>query len=159
MGYCSTSYVVFPFRMVIFYLVTTRWNFDISLLCENSINQSINQMHKIQLLLQVVSYLVKVRKHFLGGTPQHRSTARVYKVRGCVYEGEGVRNSTKSSVADRTRAFTRGFTVSTHVQRECSAKPSMRSILCRIFPCLPGSGLPVRLLIAVQIQHSTAHSF
>ena len=33
---------VFSFRMVFFYLVTTGWVFDISL-CENSINQSINQ--------------------------------------------------------------------------------------------------------------------
>ena len=37
----STSYVL-SFRMVFFYLVTTDWIFDI-LLCENSINQSINQ--------------------------------------------------------------------------------------------------------------------
>ena len=36
----STSYVL-SFRMVFFYLVTTGWIFDISLLCENSINQSI----------------------------------------------------------------------------------------------------------------------
>ena len=33
----STSYVL-SFRMVFFYLVTTGWIFDISLLCENSIN-------------------------------------------------------------------------------------------------------------------------
>ena len=37
----STSYAL-PFRMVFFYLVTTGSIFDISL-CENSINQSINQ--------------------------------------------------------------------------------------------------------------------
>ena len=35
----STSYVL-SFRMVLFYLVTTGWIFDIGL-CENSINQSI----------------------------------------------------------------------------------------------------------------------
>ena len=35
----STSYV-FSFRMVVFYVVSTGWIFDISLLCENSINQS-----------------------------------------------------------------------------------------------------------------------
>ena len=36
---------VFPFRVVFFYqyLVTTGWIFGISLLCENSINQSIHQ--------------------------------------------------------------------------------------------------------------------
>ena len=34
----SASYVL-SFRMVLFYLVTTGWIFDISLLCENSINQ------------------------------------------------------------------------------------------------------------------------
>ena len=39
-----TSYVI-PFRMVFFCLVTTGWIFDISL-CENSINQSINQSIK-----------------------------------------------------------------------------------------------------------------
>ena len=38
----STPYV-FSFRMVFFYLVTAGWIFDISLLCENSINQPINQ--------------------------------------------------------------------------------------------------------------------
>ena len=38
----SASYV-FSYRMVFFHLVTTGWIFDISLLCENSINQSINQ--------------------------------------------------------------------------------------------------------------------
>ena len=37
----STSYVL-SFRMVFFYLVTTGWIFDISLLCENSI-KSIKQ--------------------------------------------------------------------------------------------------------------------
>ena len=36
----STSYVL-SFRIVFFYLVTTDWIFDISLLCENSTNQSI----------------------------------------------------------------------------------------------------------------------
>ena len=43
--YCieSTSYVL-SFRMVFFYLVTTGWIFGISLLCENSTNQSINNM-------------------------------------------------------------------------------------------------------------------
>ena len=41
----STSYV-FYFRMVFFYLITTGWIFDISLLCENSIDQSINQSIK-----------------------------------------------------------------------------------------------------------------
>ena len=35
----SKSYV-FSFRMVFFYLVTTGWIFDFSLLCENSINQN-----------------------------------------------------------------------------------------------------------------------
>ena len=39
----STSYV-FPFRVVFFYLVTTGSIFDISLLCEDSINQSINNL-------------------------------------------------------------------------------------------------------------------
>ena len=39
----STSHVL-SFRMVFFYLVSTGWIFDIiSLLCENSINQSIKQ--------------------------------------------------------------------------------------------------------------------
>ena len=37
----STSYVL-SFRMVLFYVVTTGWIFDISL-CENSINQSISE--------------------------------------------------------------------------------------------------------------------
>ena len=37
----SASYVL-SFRMVFFYLVTTGWIFDISLLCENSINRSIS---------------------------------------------------------------------------------------------------------------------
>ena len=36
-----TSYVL-SFRMVVFYLVTTGWIFDISL-CENPIDQSIDQ--------------------------------------------------------------------------------------------------------------------
>ena len=35
----STSYVLY-FRMVFFYRVTTDWIFDISLFCENLINQS-----------------------------------------------------------------------------------------------------------------------
>ena len=35
----STSFV-FSFRMMFFYLVTTGWIFDISLLCENAFNQS-----------------------------------------------------------------------------------------------------------------------
>ena len=39
-----TSYVL-SFRMLFFYLVTTGWIFDISL-CENSINQTINQSIK-----------------------------------------------------------------------------------------------------------------
>ena len=39
-GLESTSYVL-SFRMVLFYLVTTGWIFDIRL-CEDSINQSIN---------------------------------------------------------------------------------------------------------------------
>ena len=38
----STSYVLSFRVIVIFYLVTTGWIFDISLLCENSINQWIN---------------------------------------------------------------------------------------------------------------------
>ena len=36
----------FPFGWYFFYLVTTGWIFDISLLCENSINQSINQSNQ-----------------------------------------------------------------------------------------------------------------
>ena len=36
----STSYVLSFRVMVLFYLVTTNWVFDFSLLCENSINQS-----------------------------------------------------------------------------------------------------------------------
>ena len=47
----STSYVrVLSSRMVFFYFVTTGWIFDISLLYENSINQTINSklMSKIQ---------------------------------------------------------------------------------------------------------------
>ena len=42
----STSYAI-SFRIVYFYLVTTSWVFDISL-CENSINQSINQSCLLQ---------------------------------------------------------------------------------------------------------------
>ena len=38
----STAYVI-SFRIVFFYLVATGWIFDISLLCENSINQSFNR--------------------------------------------------------------------------------------------------------------------
>ena len=43
----STSYV-FSFRMVFSYLVATGWIFHIrsAYLCENSINQSINQNHE-----------------------------------------------------------------------------------------------------------------
>ena len=37
----STSHVLSS-RMVFFYLVTTGWIFDIGLLCENSVHQSIN---------------------------------------------------------------------------------------------------------------------
>ena len=36
----ESTYLLFPFRMVFFYLVTTGWIFYISLLCKNSINQS-----------------------------------------------------------------------------------------------------------------------
>ena len=39
----STSYVS-PFLVVFFYLVVTGWIFDISLLCENSINQCTNNI-------------------------------------------------------------------------------------------------------------------
>ena len=48
----STSYVL-SFQMVFFrYLVTTGWIFDISLLCENSMNQSsINKQSQLFLLL------------------------------------------------------------------------------------------------------------
>ena len=42
-----TPYVL-SFRMVFFYLVTTGWTFDISL-CENSINQSINQSSNLSI--------------------------------------------------------------------------------------------------------------
>ena len=41
-----TSYV-FSFQMVFFYLMTMGWIFDISLLCDNSINQSIVQLTKL----------------------------------------------------------------------------------------------------------------
>ena len=50
---------VFPFRMIVFsYLVTTGWFFYISLLCENSINQSINQKGHSCIPPQPVAYLV-----------------------------------------------------------------------------------------------------
>ena len=45
----SISYI-FPFRMVFFYLVTTGWIFDINL-CENSINQSINNVYHVDIFL------------------------------------------------------------------------------------------------------------
>ena len=60
-----TSYVL-SFRMMFFYLVTTGWIFDISL-CENSINQSINQSNsKIRIsrvrlsILLVVSWKINI---------------------------------------------------------------------------------------------------
>ena len=52
----STPYVL-SFRMVFFYLVTTGWIFGISL-CENSINQSINQ-----------SYLELYERPYMGNNP------------------------------------------------------------------------------------------
>ena len=39
--YCTSYVISFRMMMVFFYLVTTGWIFDVSLLCENSINQSI----------------------------------------------------------------------------------------------------------------------
>ena len=44
---CGEYVVRFPLPVVFFYLVTTSWIFYISLLCENSINQSLNQQHGI----------------------------------------------------------------------------------------------------------------
>ena len=45
----SISYI-FLFRMVFFYLVTTGWLFDLNL-CENSINQSINNVYRVDIFL------------------------------------------------------------------------------------------------------------
>ena len=47
----STSYVL-SFRMVFFYLVTTGWVFDVSL-CENSIDQSINNIDRAIALFMI----------------------------------------------------------------------------------------------------------
>ena len=58
----STSYVLF-FRMVVFYLVTTGWMFDISL-CENSIS-SINQ----NIFTKIGPWLYLKRQHLLLELP------------------------------------------------------------------------------------------
>ena len=53
----STSYVI-SLRMVFFYLVTTGWIFNISLLCENPINLS-------NIFDSEVDFLVVVRRHLV----------------------------------------------------------------------------------------------
>ena len=65
----STSYVS-SFRMVFFYLVITGWIFDISLSCENSINQSINQ----SINHDVISFAVA---HILTLQDRHENTTVV----------------------------------------------------------------------------------
>ena len=52
----STSYVL-SFRTVLFYLVTTGWSFGIkSLLCKNSINQSILKLNYVDTFNMPTSY-------------------------------------------------------------------------------------------------------
>ena len=51
----TTSYV-FSFLVVFFYLVTTGWIFFTAYLCENSINQSINNINEpVAPVVQVVT--------------------------------------------------------------------------------------------------------
>ena len=72
----STSYVL-SFRLLFFYLVTTGWLFDISLLCENSINQSIiNQYVERNAAVKVLQL------HQVGGM---KSTGTM--VQGCLSPG------------------------------------------------------------------------